>query len=154
DFQYPFRNAFWIPLEANEKAEKLSDPTATDYEILGLLRPSVTLEHAANEMARLARGSTEQHRIKRQELSVQMRELNEAKPGIGKIRAPLLALQFAVIFVLLIASTNLANLLLARNTERRQEFTIRLAIGAGPGRLVRQLLVESLLLGLLGNLLG
>ncbi len=105
-------------------------------------------------MAGLPRASSQQRTAGQPELIVKMALLRDTIPGLTKYRAPIYGLQLAVFFVLLIASVNLANLLLARNATRRQEFTIRLALGASRRRLARQLLVESLLLGLLGSLLG
>jgi len=153
-FSYPYRADFWTPLEAGEQAEALQDAAANDYEVIGLLRQGVGVDLAAKEMAALARAASREISAGRPELAVKVTRLQDTIPGLTKYRTPIMTLQFAVLFVLLIASANLANLLLARNAARRQEFTIRLAMGASRWRLVRQLLVESLLLGLLGSLLG
>jgi putative ABC transport system permease protein len=153
-FSYPFRAAFWTPLEASEQAKTLQDAAANNYEVIGLLRQGVSVERAAEDLAALARGASLEKSAGQPELTLKVARLRDTIPGLTKYRAPIMALQFAVPFVLLIASVNLSNLLLARNAVRHQEFTIRLAIGASRWRLVRQLLVESLLLGLLGSLLG
>jgi putative ABC transport system permease protein len=153
-FRYPFRAALWLPLDANEKPEAIEDRLASYYDAIALVKPGVSSEAAANEMALLAARTGEEGRVRQSELAIKVTALGETIPGIRKYRNPVLVLQLAVVFVLLIASANLANMLLARNAVRNQEFTIRLALGAGRGRLIRQLLAESTLLGLVGSAVG
>jgi predicted permease len=117
------------------------------------LRPGVSVEQARAAM----QSPFEQDRRSvppqfRKELSLVIRPLRERQ--IGDMRIASWALFGAVLVVLLIASANVANLMLARSASRRREWTIRAAIGAGRWRLVRQVLTESLLLASLGAAAG
>jgi putative ABC transport system permease protein len=133
------------------------DPNTTDqghyFTAAGRLRPGITLAQA---QARL-KLSAEEYRRKfpaalgnNQGFSVE--PIREAM--VSDVRGTLLVLVGAVIFVLLIACANVANLLLARAVGRRREIAIRAAIGAGRGRIIRQLLTESVLLSSAGAVLG
>src|SRR6185295_12012170 len=116
------------------------------------LKPGVTVEQAQGELSVIAQRIEQAHPQTNKGYGVAVVSITEEITG--GIRATLLMIFGAVIFVLLVACANVANLLLARATVRHKEITIRSAIGAGRGQLVRQLLTESLLLALLGGGLG
>jgi predicted permease len=116
------------------------------------LKPGVTVEQAQGELSVIAQRIEQAHPQTNRGYGVAVVSITEEITG--GIRATLLMIFGAVIFVLLVACANVANLLLARATVRHKEITIRSAIGAGRGQLVRQLLTESLLLALLGGGLG
>ena len=119
--------------------------------IVGRLKPGVRKEQAQAELNAIAQGM-EQHLDADHEWSVRVESLHEAL--VGGAREYFRLLLGAVAFVLLIACTNVANLLLARGVAREREIAIRASLGAGRLRLIRQLLAESVLLALLGGTLG
>jgi predicted permease len=118
---------------------------------LGRLKPGVSLEQAQADLATIAARLAKEHPVD-QGFSVTVERLSETR--IGGLRPMLFLLMGAVSLILLIACVNLAHLLLARNFARERELAVRAALGAGRGRLVRQLACETLMLALIGGGVG
>jgi putative ABC transport system permease protein len=119
--------------------------------MVGRLQPGVGAATAVAELNRISEAIIREHPENRG-TQIGARPLREAV--VGDVRRGLLVLSGAVAFVLLITCANLANLALARAAARRREIAVRLAIGAGRRRLLRQLLTESVLLALTGSAMG
>ena len=123
----------------------------SDLGVFGILKPDATLEQASGEMSVIAQRIANT-RPSRRGFGIVLVPLQSVR--LEYLRPALLVLIGAVGFVLLISCSNVANLLLARSVARQREMSIRMALGAGRVRLIRQLLAESILLSLLGGLVG
>jgi putative ABC transport system permease protein len=146
------RMDLWTPFAPPEQA---LDARARGWhwmQVVGLLKPGVSIERADREMRQIAKRLEQQYPLQQVNRGAIAMSLQESI--VGKTRPVLVVLLGAVFLVLLIACANVANLLMARNASRQNDTGLRVALGAGRGRLTRQFLTESVVLALLGAMLG
>jgi predicted permease len=150
----------WIPLMMAPQLNTMPDWMLDDRQTRNLisvvrLKPGVSIPRARAEAAALARRMAEADADTNKGIGVTILPVREGHFGAQSLlTAPLKILMAVCGVVLLIVCANVANLLLARTTARRNEFAMRIALGAGRFRLARQLLIESLVLALMGGLAG
>ena len=148
--KFPLNADLWIPLVPGPDEEKRG---RHEVEVFGRLPPGVSLAQARTEMAAIAARLARNYPKTNKGISAEVVPYNDRFNG-GSIRILFLTMLGAVGFVLLIACANVANLLLARSLARAREISIRAALGASRWRVIRQLLIESVLVGLLGGMCG
>ena len=144
----------WTPLVLRSDHP---DPKARDTRSLvlfGRLKPGIELQQARAEMTALAQRAEQNYPASEKGWGANVLTLQEYAIQEDHLRTPLILLMTAVVLVLVIACANIANLLLARAGKRQQEIAIRIALGAGRVRVIRQLLVESLLIAMIGGCFG
>jgi predicted permease len=147
---FPENAEIWTPLRLDPGAR---DRTPRGLDVVARLRPARTLESVRAELQALAGRAAAEYPETSAGWGFRITPMLEQLTPPG-IRAALFLMLAAAGFVLLIACANVANVLLAQGVDRRREIATRLALGAGPRQLLRQHLVESLLLALAGGALG
>jgi putative ABC transport system permease protein len=147
DFQFIDEAELWSPLSTND--ERLSCDACPFFTVIARLKKDQSLDQARAEMTVLA-GRLQQQQQEPKGVNV----ITLGDHLVAKVRRSLLILLATVTCVLLIACINVANLLLARTGERQKEFAVRAAMGATRLRLARQLIIESVIVALLGGVVG
>ena len=151
-FQFPFNTDVWMPLSQITgllEQKRNSRPLQT----FGHLAPGVTREQAQSEMINISKRLESENPDTNKDIQARVQTFNEQQNG-GPIRTIFLSLMGAVAFVLLIACANVANLLLSRATNRAREISVRVSLGATRWRVIRQLLMESVLLSVIAGFAG
>lgn len=155
-FDVPGIADVWIPLQTNIDSLPLTERAATNNSIIARLRPDVGLEQADAELKGIARQLEQEYPNFRRGWTVKVVSFRQDVLGDleGRVHKALFALLAGVGFLLLICCANVANLQLARGVARERELVLRRALGAGRGRIARQLLTENILLAVLGGIAG
>jgi putative ABC transport system permease protein len=147
DFQFIDEAELWSPLSVEDERQNCA--ACNFFTVIARLRKDQSLKQAQTEMAVLA-GRLQQQQSEPKGINV----VTLGDHLVAGVRRSLLILLATVTFVLLIACINVANLLLARTSERQKEFAVRAAMGATRLRLIRQLITESVIIALVGGVLG
>ena len=156
-FQFPYTGGtfarapeLWVPLALTDQERKIR---ASDFQygVIGRLKPGISLPQAQANIEAVAAHFQQQRPDIYGDVQVSATVVGLKQDVVKKVRLLLLILLGAVSMVLLIGCANVANLLLARAVSRQKEIAIRIALGAGTWRIVRQLLTESVLLSLIGG---
>ena len=150
-FAFPFDEDIWVPHRIDPAALQWGEGRSVN--VFGRLREGATLEGARVETAAIAERQAGAYPETNENTEIAVRPFEERYMP-SEIRAVLWVMLAATFGVLLIACVNVANLLLARATQRSRELAVRTALGANRFRLVRQMMVESLVLAAAGGLLG
>ena len=151
-FSFPDRPDVWIPLVFGKDDLNPEGRGAHWMGIIGRLAPNVTVAQATSELVTITRRLEQQYPESNTNMTGAVIPMQEYM--VGDVRPALYVMLGAVAFVLLIACANVANLLLVRAASRESEMAVRTALGAGSWRIVRQLVIESVLLAVVGGVLG
>jgi len=149
-FAFPSRTDLWVPLVLSK--DERENVTSFNNIVVGKMRRGVTTAQTESQLSVIAQDIINANPALKDGYKLRATTILDSK--ISDVRATYLMLFGAASFVLLIACANLASLLLARGFGRQREMAMRAALGASRGRIIRQALVESCLLGLLGGVAG
>jgi predicted permease len=149
-FKFPMNSEMWMPLASTPELEKRDNRALAAF---AMLKPGVSALAAGIELNAIAHRLALQYPKTDKDLTIRVETFHQRYNG-GSVRVIFLLMLAAVGFVLLIACANVANMMLSRALGRQREMSIRTALGASRWRVIRQLLLESVLLSVLGGVLG
>jgi putative ABC transport system permease protein len=150
--RFPFNTDVWLPLSQMTGLYE-QKRNARPLQTFGHLAPGVTRAQGQADLINISRKLEQENQETNKDIQARVQTFNEQQNG-GPIRVVFLSLMGAVAFVLLIACANVANLLLSRAANRAREISVRVSLGASRWRVVRQLLMESVLLSVIAGIAG
>jgi predicted permease len=160
DFEFPLnpghvnQSELWLPLSLQPEEFAAGRAASWNSRMVGRLKPGITIEQAQSDAERVAEETMRDYPAHMRSLRIHARVTPLQEDTVAQARPLVRTLFFAVIVVLLIVCANLAGLLLVRAIRKRREFALRLALGARAAVLLRQAIVESMVLSIAGGAIG